>query len=169
VLGLAMEVGWFAAAVVLMLVGIVGAVVPFLPGVPLVLVGVYVYALGTGMDAGIGPGHLAVFTLLVAAAMAASMLANMVGVRVAGGSRAAMLGAIVGLLVGLFVGGPIGLLVGPFVGAVAFEVLTGRAARQALRSGTGAAVGLLLGRVAELSIAIGLSAWFVVSVAGAST
>jgi len=158
------EIGWFAGAVLLMVIGIIGSIAPLLPGVPLVLAGVYVYALGTGLNAGIGAGHLVVFTLLAGAAMAASMLANVVGARAAGGSRAAVIGAGVGLIAGMFVGGPVGLLVGPFIGAVAFELLTGRAARQALRSGAGAALGLLLGRVAEFAVALGLTAWFVVSV-----
>jgi uncharacterized protein YqgC (DUF456 family) len=158
------EIGWFAAAVLLMVIGVIGSVAPLIPGVPLVLAGVYVYALGTGLDAGIGPGHLVVFTLLAGAAMMASMLANVVGTRVAGGSRAAVVGAAVGLIGGMFVGGPIGLLVGPFVGAVAFEMLSGRAARQAVRSGAGAALGLLMGRVAEFAVALGLTAWFVISV-----
>jgi uncharacterized protein len=164
-----MEFGWFAAAVVLMLLGILGAFVPFLPGVPLVLAGVYLYALGTGLSAGIGLGHLMLYTLVGGTAIALGMLANMVGARAAGGSRAGVLGAAVGLFVGLVVGGPVGLLVGPFVGAVLFELAAGGAARQALRSGLGAAVGLLVGRVFEFAVTVGLSASFVVSVVSART
>ncbi len=47
-----MAVGWFAVAMLLMLVGLFGAVLPLLPGLPRVLVGVYVYALATGLGAG---------------------------------------------------------------------------------------------------------------------
>ena len=75
-----------------------------------------------------------------------------------------VLGAMLGLLVGLVLGGPIGLLIGPFVGAVAFELLAGQAAGRALRSGPGAAVGLLVGRLAELAVSVGLIASFVFSV-----
>jgi len=158
------ELGWFAAALLLVVLGIVGSVVPLMPGLPLVLGGVYLYAFGTGLHGGIGPGHLVLYTLIGGGAIALSTLANMVGVRAASGSRLAMLGATLGLVAGLFLGGPVGLLVGPFVGAVVFELLGGRASRQALRSGVGAAVGLLVGRIAEFAVAIGLSASFVVSV-----
>jgi uncharacterized protein len=161
------EVGWFAAALLLIILGIIGSVMPFLPGLPLVLAGVYLYALGTGLDAGIGLGHLIAYTLIGGAAIGLSMLANMIGVRAAGGSRRAMLGAVLGLLAGLLVGGPFGVLVGPFLGAVVFELLGGRAARQAVRSGVGAAVGLLVGRVTEFAVAVGLSASFVISAARA--
>ncbi len=158
------ELGWLAAALVLVVLGIVGSVAPLLPGIPLVLAGVYVYALGTGLSGGIGVGHLVVYTLIGGAAIALSWLANVVGVRAAGGSRRAMLGAALGLVAGLVLGGPFGVLVGPFIGAVLFELVGGRATRQALRSGVGAAAGLLIGRVTEFAVAVGLSASFLVSV-----
>ena len=162
-----MPVGWFAAALLLMALGLLGAVVPFLPGLPLVLAGVYVYALGTGLNAGVGLGHLIVYTLVGGAAIVLSTLANALGSRVAGGSRAGMLGAGVGLIIGLLLGGPFGLLLGPFIGAVAFELLARRPARTALRSGVGATLGLLAGRLLELTIGIGLIASFVAAVVSA--
>jgi hypothetical protein len=161
-----MELGWFAAALLLVVLGIIGSVMPLLPGLPLVLAGVYLYAVGTGLSGGIGLGHLVVYTLIGGAAIGLSMLANVIGVRAAGGSRRAMLGAVLGLLAGLVVGGPFGVLVGPFLGAVLFELLGGRPTRQVLRAGVGAAVGVLVGRVTEFAVAVGLSASFVISVVG---
>lgn len=158
------ELGWFVLAVVLLVLGIVGSVLPLLPGLPLVLAGVYVYALGTSLSGGIGVGHLVVYTIVGGAAIALGWLANMIGVRAAGGSRRAMVGAALGLVAGLFLGGPFGVLIGPFVGAVIFELVGGRATRQALRSGVGAAAGLLVGRVTEFAVAVGLSASFLVTV-----
>jgi uncharacterized protein YqgC (DUF456 family) len=160
-------VAWFAVALLLMLAGLVGAVLPLLPGLPLVLAGVYLYALTTGLGAGVGLGHLVVYTLIGGVTIILSSLANLLGVRAAGGSRAGVLGAMVGLLVGLFLGGPIGLIIGPFVGAVAFELLAGQAGRRAVRSGLGAAAGLLVGRLAELSVSVGLIASFFFSVLAA--
>jgi len=166
--GWRMAIGWFAVAMLLMLVGLLGAVVPLLPGLPLVLAGVYVYALATGLGAGIGPGHLVLYTLIGGAAILFGSLANLFGARAAGGSRAGALGAMLGLLVGLVLGGPLGLLIGPFLGAVALELLAGQAAGRALRSGLGAAVGLLVGRLAELTVSVGMIASFVFSVVTAA-
>ena len=157
-------VAWFAVALLLMLVGLLGAVLPLLPGLPLILAGVYVYALATGLAAGIGLGHLLIYTLVGGTAILLSSLANLLGVRVAGGSRAGVLGAMLGLLVGFVLGGPIGLLIGPFVGAVAFELLACQVAGRALRSGLGAAVGLLVGRLTELAVSVGFIASFIFSV-----
>jgi uncharacterized protein YqgC (DUF456 family) len=159
-----MAAAWFLLAVLVMLVGIVGVVVPFLPGLPLVLAGIYLYAVATGLGAGIGLGHVVLYTLVGGAAIVLGLLANLLGARAAGGSRAGVLGAALGLLAGLFLAGPVGLLLGPFVGAVVFELLAGQATGRAFRSGLGAAVGLLVGRLAELAVAVGLIASFVFSV-----
>jgi len=157
------EFGWFAAALLLVVLGVIGSVLPLLPGLPLVLAGVWVYALGTGFSGGIGVGHVVVYTLIAGAAIGLSTLSNVIGVRAAGGSKRAMLGAAIGLVAGLVLAGPVGVLVGPFIGAVLFELVGGRAARKALRSGLGAAVGLLAGRVMEFAVAVGLGASFVLS------
>jgi hypothetical protein len=63
-----MPIAWFAVALLLMLVGLLGAVLPLLPGLPLILAGVYLYALATGLAAGVGLGHLVIYTLIGGAA-----------------------------------------------------------------------------------------------------
>src|SRR5205085_903118 len=78
----------------------------------------------------------------------------------AGGGRAAVVGALLGMLVGVMVA-PIGLLVGPMVGAVAAELLTGRAPKASLRSGIGAALGVLTGVVAHFALALVMVGFFV--------
>jgi uncharacterized protein YqgC (DUF456 family) len=69
---------------------------------------------------------------------------------------------VVGAFGGVFLG-PAGLLLGPTVGAVAGELLRGADLAEGLRSGYGAAVGLLAGIVADVAIAfmmIGLFLWW---------
>jgi uncharacterized protein YqgC (DUF456 family) len=52
-------------------------------------------------------------------------------------------------------------VIGPLLGALAFELLRGRDLTVALRSGAGVLVGYLLGTLAEVLIALGMTAWFV--------
>ncbi|MCC7106323.1 MAG: DUF456 domain-containing protein [Chloroflexi bacterium] len=142
----------------LLTVGIAGSVVPGLPGLPLVLLAVYVYAFGTGFR-GVGITALTIVTVLGLLAMALSYLGNLVGARVFGASRAGMVGALVGLLAGMFLFPPFGVLVGPLVGAVAGELLAGRRPEQALRGGCGALVGYLTGSLLEMAASISVAAW----------
>jgi uncharacterized protein YqgC (DUF456 family) len=140
-------------ALALMAVGLVGTVVPALPGIVLVFGGVLVYAVATGFEV-VNWGHVALFGALTAVALGLDLVANLVGARLCGASRWGILGAVIGVVVGLFVGGPVGLVLGPLVGAVALEALSGRPLGLAVRSGFGVLVGYVLGTAAELVLAL---------------
>src|SRR5687767_14418125 len=135
-------------ALVLITVGLVGTVVPALPGMPLVLGGIALYTIGSGFGV-IGGFEFALFVVVGVLGMGLDFLGNLIGAKRFGASRLGMLGAIVGLVLGLITLGPVGILVGPLVGAIGFELAQGRQARDALRSGFGVVVGYLFGSLAE--------------------
>jgi len=137
----------------LMAVGLVGTVVPVLPGIILVFGATLLYALATGFER-VGVGHLLLFGALTVLALSLSFASHALGARAFGATRWGVLGAAVGLLIGVLVAGPVGLLLGPLLGAVALEALSGQPLRQAGRSGLGALVGFLLGTAAELALAL---------------
>ena len=68
-------------AILVMLTGVIGTLLPFVPGLPIVLAGVYLYALSTGLAAGIGLGHLVLYSFVGGAAFVASSLATPLGAR----------------------------------------------------------------------------------------
>ena len=144
---------WLLVALLLMAVGLVGTVVPVLPGILLVFLGALVYAFGSGFTV-IGVGHLVLFGALTGLALLLDGAANLLGARAFGASRWGIIGALLGVIVGLVLGGPFGLILGPIVGAVALEALSGQPLRQALRSGVGSAVGYVLGTAAEVALAL---------------
>jgi uncharacterized protein YqgC (DUF456 family) len=152
--------GLWLIAVGLMLVGLIGTVVPGIPGLPLVLAGGVLFAMGSGFDV-IGPWQLSGFVGLGLLGMALSFVGNLLGARAFGASVFGVIGALVGLFLGFFLAGPIGLLIGPLLGAVLAELARGRELREALRSGVGALLGYVFGTLAELAIALVLVAWFV--------
>ena len=143
----------------LMLAGLVGAIVPLLPGAPLIFAGALLYAVATDFTP-IGAGRLAILAALGVLAWGLEHVAGVVGARRAGGSRAAVVGATLGLLVGVMVA-PIGLLLGPLIGAIAGELLAGRAPGPSVRTGVGAALGVLTGVVAHFALALVMVALFV--------
>jgi uncharacterized protein YqgC (DUF456 family) len=98
-------------ALALLAAGVVGSVVPFLPGGPLSLGGVYLYWWSTGYDE---PGLLVLsgLTLLGLLAVAVDWLAGAVSAKAGGAStRTTVLATAVGF-VGIFVAGPLGFLAG---------------------------------------------------------
>ncbi|HEX4943631.1 MAG TPA: DUF456 family protein [Usitatibacteraceae bacterium] len=138
-------------AVVLVIVGLAGTVLPLLPGVPLVFGGLLVAAWADGFQR-VGAITLVVLGVLTALAVAADLLASALGAKRMGASPRAVAGATVGAVIGIFFGLP-GLVLGPFVGAVAGELSANRQLLHAGRAGLGTWIGLLLGSIAKLTLA----------------
>nr|WP_255703287.1 DUF456 domain-containing protein [Lysobacter sp. GX 14042] len=154
---------YYTLALLLVLVGIAGVVLPALPGLPLVFGGMLLAAWAGGFER-IGVATLVLLGLLTLLSIAVDFLASAVGARRAGASRLAVLGAVAGSIVGLFFGLP-GLLAGPFVGALAGEWLQVRRLGQAARVGVATWIGLLLGSALKLGLAFAMLglfafAWF---------
>lgn len=143
----------------LMLAGLIGALVPLIPGTPLIFGGALLYAIATDFTP-VGTGRLAILLVLGIAGWAIEHLAGALGARRAGGGRAAVVGALVGTVVGLAFA-PLGLLVGPIAGAIGGELLSGRDPAGSVRTGIATAVGVVLGVAAHFAFAITMVALFV--------
>ena len=150
-------IGWIIA-VLLILVGFAGAILPALPGVPLILVGLILIAWLDGF-ATVGAGVLIGLTVLTLLSIAVDFIATAEGARRFGAGRAAILGATVGLIVGIFFG-PFGILLGPFVGAAVGHALGKANLEESMRAGVGASIGVLVGTVAKVFIGLIMVLWF---------
>lgn len=143
--------GLVVLVALLMVAGLLGSVLPFVPGTPLILAGAVIYALGTDFEP-VGPWELVILAALVVLAYTLEYVSGAVGAKKLGGSRWAAGGALIGALVGLFFG-PMGIVLGPILGAILFELYHRREIRVGLRSGVGTAIGMLVGVVAKLTVA----------------
>lgn len=146
-------------ALALIVVGLAGAVLPALPGLPCVFGGLW---LAAWIDhyARVGAWTLAVLAALLVIGLALDFIAGSLGAKKVGASPQAVAGATLGTFVGMFFGLP-GLIIGPFAGAVLGEVKAQRSLGQAAASGVGTWIGLLVGIVAKLVISIVMIGIFV--------
>ena len=142
---------WWILAGILIIVGLVGTVVPALPGVPVIFAGLLLAAWADGFVT-VGWGTLTVLAVLTALSVIIDLLAAAFGAQRLGASQRAFWGATLGAMVGIFFGLP-GIILGPFIGAVAAELSDGQGGRQAGRSGYGTWLGVVLGTAAKLAIA----------------
>lgn len=140
----------WAIAVVMVVIGIAGTVLPALPGPVLVFGGILLAAWADDFTR-IGAWTLVLVGLMTAAAHAVDLVSAAVGVKRSGASGRAVLGASLGALAGLVFGLP-GLIVGPFAGAVLAELSVRRDLRGAGRAGLWAWIGFLVGTVAKLAL-----------------
>lgn len=145
-------------AALLVLVGLVGTVLPLIPGALFIFAGAVLAAWAEDFSR-VGPWGLGIIAILGALSWLADFLGSVVGARRAGASPLALGGATVGALIGLFFGIP-GLILGPFAGAVAGEFIARRELLQAGKVGLGTWIGLVLGAVAKLLIAFMMVATF---------
>lgn len=146
-------------AVVLFLLGLLGTVLPALPGPILVFAGMLAYGVMTDFAA-FGGQFLALQAAATAGVMAVDYVAAAVGARAVGGSRRAAAGAVVGTIVALLLMGPLGLIVGPFVGALAVELGRGVGLAQAFRVGFGTVLGAIGGVALKLLMEIAMIVYF---------
>jgi uncharacterized protein YqgC (DUF456 family) len=140
----------FAAA--LILVGLVGAVVPLLPGIPLIFGGIWLIA-GVDRYRHLGLWWLLGIALVGAIGLLLDLLAGSLGARRVGASPQAIWGALLGTLVGIFLGIP-GLLLGPFIGAVLGELLAGKGVIRSTHVGASAWVGIIFGAIVKLVVSL---------------
>jgi uncharacterized protein YqgC (DUF456 family) len=135
---------------ILVVIGIIGTVMPALPGAPVVFVGLLIAAWAEGFQK-VGWFTLSVLAVLTLLSFVVDFFASAMGAKRVGASWAALFCAAVGAIVGLFFGLP-GFILGPFVGAVAGEYAARRNWRQASRVGLGTWIGMLLGIAGKLTL-----------------
>ena len=151
----------YLLAGVLVVVGIAGIVLPALPGVPLVFVGLLLAAWAEGFTR-IGWSTLLVLGVLTVISLVVDVLSTTLGAQKLGASRLALVGSVIGTVAGLFFM-PWGLFIGPFVGALVGEYLHGRELGKATRVGIGTWLGIVLGVALKLGLAVAMLGVFVIA------
>lgn len=146
-------------AVLMILVGIAGTVLPALPGVALVFAGIALAAWIDGFTV-ISGWTVGVLALLTVIGFAVDYAAQMVSAQRAGATPLGIAGAAVGTIAGIFTG-LIGLLFMPLLGAAVGEFVAHRDARRAGKVGLATWVGLLVGAVLKLAIVFTMTGIFV--------
>lgn len=129
------------------LVGLLGTILPSLPGLIIIWLTALVYGYLTNFML-ITPRFMIYLTAIALIGQGLGYLFSLIGAKVGGASKRGIFGALAGAVGGLLLLGPIGLLVGPFVGAVLLE-LGEKEFSQAFRAGLGALFGAMGGMVME--------------------
>lgn len=143
-----LEIATWCLTGLLMLVGLVGTVVPLLPGTTLIFAAAVIHKLILPEQLSwLAVGFVGLFWLV---SLVADFGCVMLGTKWFGGSRWGMAGASGGALVGMFFSVP-ALLIGTILGAMAAEkFIAKKEDAVALKAGLGAATGFLLSTIARL-------------------
>ena len=151
----------WALALLLFLAGLAGAVLPAIPGAPLVFAGLLLAAWIDGFQR-VGWFPLTVAGVLAALTFAVDLAATALGAKRVGASPLALVGAAVGTVAGLFFG-LVGVVVGPFAGAAIGEYAARRDLRQAGKVGLGTWLGIVLGSAVKIGLLLAMVGVFAVA------
>jgi uncharacterized protein len=151
-----------------MLIGVIGSILPGLPGPPLSYLGLLL--IHWTRFAQFSGRMLLVWAVIVAVVAVLDYVVPVWGTKKFGGTRSGVLGSTIGLLVGIvllpmlgIVLGPFGLLGilgGPFIGAWIGEIYAGQTSDKALRAAWGSFVGFLAGTLMKISVSLVLAFYF---------
>lgn len=157
-----MEILVWGFAILLILAGLAGSVIPLLPGTTLILLGaLFQKWLLPDTLTWLAVGWMAGFWGL---SVVSDIVCTLLGTKWFGGGKWGMAGATGGAMAGMFFSMP-ALVLGSLFGAIAAEKWLGkRTTDESLRAGAGAAVGFLLSTIAKLGCALVMIVLYAVSV-----
>lgn len=148
----------FVTSIILIIVGIIGSILPVLPGVPLAWVGfVIVYS---APSVSVNWNFILISLTATIVVSIADYLLPIAAIKKYGGSSCGIKGATFGMIAG-FLLGPLGIILGPFIGAFLGELYWNQSSfKIAYKAAFGSMMGFLL--ASGLKILVGM--WFLVKV-----
>ena len=148
-----MEYFLLILGLLLMIVGIIGSLLPALPGSPISWVGILMLYLCEGIS--INYWILAVTLLIAVIIGILDYIIPAKGTKYFGGSKYGIWGTNIGLVVGIFAPIPFGFLIGPFVGALVGELIYNSQEKgRAFKAATGSFIGFLAGTFMKVLVSL---------------
>lgn len=143
-----------------MLLGILGSLLPALPGPPISWVGLLLLYLCPGMERNY---WILGITLVIAIVIAIlDYIIPAKGTKRFGGSKYGIWGTNIGLIVGIFAPIPFGFIIGPFVGALIGELLYDKKdSTRATKAAIGSFIGFLAGTFIKFVVSIAYLGFFI--------
>ena len=158
-----MEIFLAIIGTLLILTGLLGCIVPGLPGPPLSYIGVLIQQFRPGENP-YPTRFLVIWGLITVIVTLIDYIIPVYGTKKFGGTRNGVYGSVAGLLIGIFFFPPIGIILGPFIGAYLGELSSGQNSFRALRASIGSLIGFLTGTAIKLVVSGMLTYYFVQAV-----
>lgn len=149
----------WALTIFLMLVGLVGTVVPLLPGTTIIFGAAILHHVLLGEAQSVSWWTIGGLAVLMVVSHVLDLVSGSLGAKWFGATRWGAVGGIIGAIVGLFFF-PLGLFLGPMLGVLIGEILGGKKLLPAGKSSWGTLLGTTAGFVAKFTIALVMIGWF---------
>ena len=147
-----MDIFLLVIAFLFLVIGIIGCIVPGLPGTPIAYAGLWIAQAADRIN--FNWQVLLVWGIVVVLISVLDYVVPAWGTKHFGGTKWGVWGSTIGVFIGLFFGA-LGVILGPLVGAILGELISGKQLAQAFKAGWGSFIGILFGTIIKL-IACGL-------------
>lgn len=147
-----MDIFLLVISFLFLVIGIIGCIVPGLPGTPIAYAGLWIAQAADRIN--FNWQFLLVWGIVVVLISVLDYVVPAWGTKHFGGTKWGVWGSTIGVFIGLFFGA-LGVILGPLVGAILGELISGKQLDQAFKAGWGSFVGILFGTIIKL-IACGL-------------
>ena len=145
--------------------GILGCIIPALPGPFISWLSLFLFFLLP--DHELSTTTLVITGIIMAIVTALDYVVPMLGAKKFGSSREGVIGGMIGIVVGLFFFPPFGIILGPLVGTVIGDIISGGTFTKALNSGVGSLLGFIVGTSIKLIFSIAVLTVFTIKAGGA--
>lgn len=153
---------WWLLAIVIMAVGLIGTVLPVIPGTTIILIAAILHRVMVGPEKGMNWWGLGLLGALAALSYGLEFASGYFGAKYFGATRWGVIGAVLGGIAGIFTGFIL-LLVLPIVGAIAGELIGGKRLVKAGKAGWGTLLGNLAGMIGKLAIGLAMVILFLLN------
>ena len=152
-----METILIILGIILLVFGIAGCILPFLPGPPLAYGSLLVLQFTEKQP--FSSNFMLLWAGITILVILAEVYIPILGTKNFGGTKGGTRGATIGLILGIFFP-PFGIIIGPFIGAFIGELINRQGSNKALRSAFGSFMGFIGGTVMKLGISILMGYYF---------
>ena len=144
-----MEIFILVGVVILLFLGVLGSILPILPGPILSYIALLIYHF---FIASLSANSIIWISIGVFLISVLDYFLQIYGVKKAGGGKYAIRGSVIGMLLGFFLFPPFGILIGAFIGAYIGAKI--EMDQNAMKIAFGALWGFVLGAIIKLSISV---------------
>jgi uncharacterized protein YqgC (DUF456 family) len=144
-----------------MVIGIIGCLMPALPGPPLSYAGLILLQL-TSIHP-FSTRFLIIYGILTALALVIDYLIPIYGTKKLQGTTYGIWGSAIGLIIGILFFSPLVIIIGPLLGAFLGELVAGKDIKRAMKSSLGSLIGFLASTAIKLVLSITMAYYYVIS------
>jgi uncharacterized protein YqgC (DUF456 family) len=152
---------WWSLTIVLFVIGMIGTIIPLLPGTTIIFAAAVIHRVTMGEDHSVGWWTLGGLFILTVISHVLDITSGSLGAKKFGATRWGAFGGLVGTVVGMFFF-PWGLLLGPVLGVLSGELVAGQKLVRAGKSTWGTVLGTTAGIVANAIIGVVMICWFLI-------